>query len=240
MAYDSTHGAELWSDDVATGTTQLVKDIDPGPGSSDPHDFVAFEQPALFRRERRHEPPDQPALDLGRHGRDHLAGRLFLARARSGVRPSILRCVGPPRRWARSSCSRSMTASTAPPSGRPTGPPRGPISFRTSTRRASPSSTGRPIFLGSGQASHSGSGQTNGTSAGTSEVKDLSQYGAIRLLRFELGRWRPAATSSTSPRATASGGVDLWASDGTAVGTSLVKDFTAPRARRFGVHTSAT
>src|SRR6202041_2094407 len=30
MAFDSTNGAELWSDDVATGTTQLVKDIAPG------------------------------------------------------------------------------------------------------------------------------------------------------------------------------------------------------------------
>ena len=48
LADDSTHGAELWSDDVSTGTTQLVKDIDPGSASSDPHDFVAFNNQLYF------------------------------------------------------------------------------------------------------------------------------------------------------------------------------------------------
>ena len=45
---------------------------------------------------------------------------------------------------------------------------------------------------------------TDGTAAGTSEVKDLSQYGLLELLRDAIALW-PAAASSTSRPATAAG-----------------------------------
>ena len=47
-ADDGTHGAELWDDSVATGTTQLVDDIDAGPAGSDPHQFVDFNGSLYF------------------------------------------------------------------------------------------------------------------------------------------------------------------------------------------------
>ena len=47
-ADDGIHGAELWSHDTATGTTQLVDDINPGRYGSDPRDFVVWEGQLYF------------------------------------------------------------------------------------------------------------------------------------------------------------------------------------------------
>ena len=106
------------------------------------------------------------------------------------------------------------------------GPPRGPSSCRPSTPLSSPSSTGRSISSEPAGDYPFGLWTTDGTSGGTTEIKDLSQYGANKFPNgLDLGEM--AASGSLLYFTTSDGqdGVDLWASNGTAGGTSLVMDF---------------
>ena len=85
---------------------------------------------------------------------------------------------------------------------------------------------GTAYFLGSDQSSSFGLWETNGTAAGTSEVKDFSQLGSAY---DNSGASNGLVASGNelywARRRDGSGGVDLWASTGTANGTTLVKDF---------------
>src|SRR5262249_56626654 len=47
-ATDGTNGFELWRSDGTAGGTQLVKDINPGPGSSVPFNLTDFGGSLLF------------------------------------------------------------------------------------------------------------------------------------------------------------------------------------------------
>jgi ELWxxDGT repeat protein len=47
-ATDATNGTELWKTDGTTGGTVLVQDIESGPGSSSPNQFVAFQNKIFF------------------------------------------------------------------------------------------------------------------------------------------------------------------------------------------------
>jgi ELWxxDGT repeat protein len=50
-AYDLTHGMELWKSDGTAAGTVLVKDINPGPGSSQPFNLTAVNGVLYFRAE---------------------------------------------------------------------------------------------------------------------------------------------------------------------------------------------
>ena len=90
-ADDGTHGVELWSDDVATGDDADGRGHQPRSGRLRPHRPGRLGRPARLRRQRRHQSADQPALDVGRDGRDHLVGAIVLARlGRERHRPQIL------------------------------------------------------------------------------------------------------------------------------------------------------
>ena len=232
-ADDTTHGAELWSDNVATGTTQLVEDIDPGPDSSDPQDLVDW-RPALFRRQRWHQPPDQPALDVGRHGRDHLPGRL-VSRGSTGQLRLEHRCVGPRSPWVPSSCSRSTTASRHRPVGDGWDRRGDPIPGGRRSRRFAVLN-GTAYFLGSGA----------GIAVRALEDRrhlrrhdrgegPLPVRGDRRLLRSRPGAGGQRLTSSTSPRATAAAAWISGPATARPPARASSRISTAPTARPAGI-----
>ena len=80
---------------------------------------------------------------------------------------------------------------------------RGRSSWPPSIPPTSPCSMAPLIFLGTGGGSPFGLWKTDGTAGGTTEVKDLSQYGAGPGTTVTPGRLAASGASSTSPRATA-------------------------------------
>ena len=211
MASDSTHGAELWSDDVATGTTQLVKDIDPGPGSSDPHEFVAFNNQLYFAANDGASPlvNELWTSDGSGAGTVQVASFTPAMNLGSAEPPDFSSTTTDFATLGSSSCSCSMTASTAPPSGRPTGRPRGPRYSRRSTRRPSRSSTGRPTSSAPTRLPHSDSGRPTGRPRALPKSRTSPSSGPrMATVGHRAGSW-PAAMNSTSGRVTAAA---VWTS----------------------------
>ena len=231
MAYDSTNGAELWSDDVATGTTQLVKDIDPGAASSDPHDFVAFGNQLYFAAHDGTTPQQNelwtsdgsgtgtklvqsfsPGITQGAatafsgsssNGVFIALGSEILLPLDDGIHGTAL--------WATDGTSAGTTLLA----------PVDPLGFV--------GLDGDAYFLAENSASELGLWATDGTSAGTKEFKDLSALGASS---YSYGSSQIATAGGKIFFVTndGRGGDDLWASDGTAGGTVVVNDFAKPSA----------
>ncbi|MGP0064204.1 MAG: putative Ig domain-containing protein [Isosphaeraceae bacterium] len=229
MAYDSTNGAELWSDGVATGTTQLVDDIDPGAGSSSPHDFAEFNNQLYFAANDGTTPlvnelwttdgtsagttlvaSFSPGINQGSGTfnsynsttSDFAAlGSQLLLPLDDGIHGTAL--------WATDGTAAGTTlVSQVDPQG-----------FAVLD--------GTAYFLGTGQGTTFGLWQTNGTTAGTSEVKDLSQYGsATGYYGSSSGQMVASGNEIYFTTSDGSNGVDLWASNGTKSGTKVVKDFS--------------
>jgi ELWxxDGT repeat protein len=224
-ADDGTHGAELWADTVATGTTQLVDDIDPGSAGSAPHDFVDFNNSLYFAAYDGSSPqtnqlwtsngPGQattlvasfsPAVTAGAsqfygfYSTDFgtLGAKIFLP-LNDGVHGTAL--------WVTDGTAGGTTVLAR----------LDPFSFA--------SMGGTEYFLADGTFSSSTLGlwKTDGTVQGTSEVKDLSgltgsySYGANELVASNGKLYFTTSDGSE--------GSDLWVSDGTSGGTLLVKDF---------------
>jgi ELWxxDGT repeat protein len=220
-ADDGTHGDELWSDDVATGMTQMVADIDPGPAGSDPTDLVDWNGQVAFVANDGDTPlTSQVWTSLGTAATTSLlasspgldgsavpmndpyaaTGSLLLLPLDDGIHGTSL--------WA----TDGTAADTQMVS------PVDPSHFGVLD--------GTVYFLGAGPGLPFGLWTTDGTAAGTTEVMDLSQYGPDKL-SYGLDLGEMAASGSLIYFTTSDGndGVDLWASDGTAGGTSLVMDF---------------
>ena len=87
-------------------------------------------------------------------------------------------------------------------------------------------------FLGTRPTSPLGLWKTDGTAAGTTEILDLSQYEGSSSY-FVTPSLVASGGKLYFSTGDGSGGVDLWSSGGTAAGTSVVKDFTAPSGESF-------
>lgn len=234
-AFDSTHGAELWSDNVSTGTTQLAADIDPGPDSSDPQDLVAFGGQLYFSANDGSSPltsqlwtyngttaskvasfsPGQTAgsaSSLSNYAYTTLGQQILLA-LDDGIRGQAL--------WTTNGTAAGTQFLSAVD----------PIGFAVLDNTA--------YFLGTGGGSTFGLWETNGTASGTSEVMSLSQYGRSYSERTNDPEIVVSGTSLYFTTTDGEGGTDLWASNGTAGGTSIVKDF-APATGSSGYYGNQT
>jgi ELWxxDGT repeat protein len=229
MAYDSTNGAELWSDDVATGTTQQVKDIAPGSASSDPHDFVAFNNQLDFAA----NDGATPLVNELWRSDGSTAGTELVASFTPGIDQGS----------ATSSSGSSSTTDFATLGsdlllplddgihGTALWETDGTAAGTTVLSEVDPQSfatlNGTAYFLGTDQASTLGLWETNGTAVGTSEVKDFSAFGSAGGYYGNSSSGLVASGNELYfTTSDGNSGVDLWASNGTANGTSLVKDFT--------------
>jgi ELWxxDGT repeat protein len=226
-AFDTTHGAELWSDNIATGATQLVADIDPGPDSSDPQDLVSFGGQVYFAANDGTSPLTSQLWTSGgtagtttevasfspgatasafsdTNSASHITlGSKLLLPLSDGIRGTSL--------WATDgTASGTQFLSAVDPS-----------EFALLN--------GEAFFLGTGGGTAFGLWETNGTPGGTAEVKDLSAYpGAADL--YAGGGIAASGGNLYFATQDGSGGVDLWVTNGTAGGTRIVKDFSAPAA----------
>ncbi len=230
-ADDSTHGAELWVDDVATGATQLVKDINPGAAGSDPADFVVFNNLLYFSTNDGSAPTTNQlwssdgtaantkkvasfspgvtkgaSVFYGSAGADVVLGSHLLLPLDDGVRGTAL--------WSTDGTAAGTTMLAR----------FDPSSFATLN--------GTAYFLGTANSKF-GLWSTNATAAGTTEVKDLSSQGSSTSY-YGYGNSLVAVGGrlyfSTDD---GNGGTDLWSSDGTPGGTAVVTDFSVPAG---GVH----
>ena len=225
-ADDSTHGAELWSDAVATGTTQLVADIDLGQSGSDPHDLVNWNARLAFAANDGSSPlssqlwtssgtagtttkaasfspgaTGSAVTDTSSSARIVLGSELLLS-LDDGVRGNSL--------WATNGTAAGTQFLAAVY----------PTNFAILN--------GTAYFLGSSAGSPFALWMTNGTASGTTKVMDLSSHGRVGSYFF-FNEEQLAANGGKLYFTTSdgNGGVDLWAGNGTAGGTSVIMDFTA-------------
>ncbi len=223
-ADDGTHGDELWSDDVATGTSQMVDDINPGPGSSDPTDLVDWNGQLAFAANDGSSPltsqlwtssgttATTSLLDSFSPGFDAGAvsavGGLPFAATGSEILLPLDDGIHGTTLWETDGTAAGTQL----------------VSLVDPTQFAV--LDGTAYFLGAGRGLPFGLWTTDGTAAGTTELKDLSQNGADKLTNgLDLGEIVADGSLLYFTSSDGNDGVDLWASDGTAGGTSLVMDF---------------
>jgi ELWxxDGT repeat protein len=224
-AFDTAHGAELWSNDVATGTTQLVTDINLGPDSSDPQDLVDLGGQLYFAANDGSSPLTSQLWTSGGTAGTTTRVATFSPGHTAGAAASLMtgssyitlgsELLLPLNDGIRGT---ALWATDGTASGTQFLAPVNPLDFAPLN--------GSAYFLGSGAGSQFGLWQTNGTAGGTTEVKDLSHYGP--LYGYNGGEMAASGARLFFATSDGSGGVDLWASDGTAGGTSIVKDFAPP------------
>ncbi len=176
-ADDGEHGTELWKTDGTTGGTQLVADLQPGDAfsSSSPRGLINFDGKLYF------------TADDGSHGRE-----LWMTDPSNGntARVTDLNTAGD--------------------------------SFDANTQLVS--FNGSLLFAATaGAAAGSQLWKSNGTTVGTTLLKTI-RSGADGITTFDTQHI--AATASTLYFVADSGstGAELWKTDGTSGGTSLVKD----------------
>ncbi len=221
-ADDGTHGVELWSDDVATGATQMVADINPGPGGSDPTDLVDWNGQLAF---------------AANDGNSPLTSQLWTSGGTAAT-TSLVQSFSPGSDGS-AIILRYSSASTGSELFLPLDDGIHGISLWETDGTAAGTQLvsavdptqfavldGTVYFLGAGRGLPFGLWTTDGTSGGTTEIKDLSQYGANKFSNgLDLGEMAVSGSSLYFTTSDGQDGVDLWASNGTAGGTSLVMDF---------------
>ncbi len=225
-ADDSTHGAELWSDTVATGTTQLVNDINPGQGGSDPHDLVDWNGRLAFAANDGSSPLSSQLWTSGGTAGSTTKAASFSPGATesavTGTSSSSRIVLGSELLLALNDGVRgtSLWATNGTAAGTQFLAAVDPTNFAILN--------GTAYFLGSSAGSPFALWMTNGTASGTTRVMDLSSDGRIGSYFF-FNEEQLAASGGKLYFTTSdgNGGVDLWASNGTAGGTSVIRDFAA-------------
>ena len=225
-ANDGTHGPELWVDSVATGTTQLVMDINPGPAGSDPHDFVDFNNSLYFAAHDNSSPQQNQLWTSDGTSQGTTLVKSFSpavtdgAASFSGSSSSDLGTLGNdlfvPLNDGVLGTALWVTDGTAA----------GTTVLAQVAPQAFASFNGSEYFLANGPSSQSGLWKTDGTATGTSEVKDLPSLSTL----YSFGGNQLAVANGKLFFTTSDGnqGVDLWVSDGSQSGTVIVKDFAKP------------
>ena len=225
-ADDGTHGPELWVDSVATGTTQLVMDINPGSAGSDPHDFVDFNNSLYFTAHDNSSPQENQLWMSNGTSQGTTLVQSFSpavtdgAASFSGSSTTDFGTLGKdlfvPLNDGVLGTALWVTDGTAA----------GTTMLAQVDPQAFASFNGSEYFLVNGPSSQSGLWKTDGTATGTTEVKDLPISGDSYLSganQLAVANGKLFFTTSDGNQ-----GVDLWVSDGSQSGTVIVKDFAKP------------
>lgn len=223
-AWDEANGTELWSLDRISGVYALVKDINPGPASSSPHDLIDLNGRLLF------------AADDGSYG-DELWSSDGTASGTWRVKdtvPGAARLVGLTNASGTLFFMVQLTPEVpdtyligAPESWelwKSDGTPTGTVLVRADFPGFNPTkllSIGGTVFFTAWTADYGIElWNSDGTEAGTLLVKDISP-GADSSYPYELTNVNGTVFFSATDSAH---GIELWRSDGTEAGTALVKD----------------
>ena len=225
-ADDSTHGAELWSDAVGTGTTQLVADINPGPSGSDPHDLVDWNGRLAFAANDGSSPLSSQLWTSGGTAGTTTKAASFSPGATesavTGTSASSRIVLGSELLLSLDDGVRgnSLWATNGTAAGSQFLVAVDPTNFAILN--------GTAYFLDPAAGSPFALWMTNGTASGTTKVMDLSAEGRVGSYFF-FNEEQLAASGGKLYFTTSdgNGGVDLWAGDGTAGGTSVIHDFAA-------------
>ena len=214
---------ELWEDELASGQTQPVADIDPGPGGSDPIDLVDWQGGLYFAAN-----DGTNSLDSQLWSTDVGTGTTSLVQTfDSGITgdaiPTISELVygelGTELLVSLNDGIRGTSLWETDGSGAGTQflSPVDPTSIAVFD--------GTAYFLGTGGGSSYGLWKTNGTAVGTTEVMDLSSYGQAPEDYDPQGDLVTSGSHLFFITGDSKGGVDVWSSDGTSQGTGVVRDF---------------
>lgn len=230
-ADDGTHGDELWSDNAATGTTQLVDDINPGAAGSDPTQLTTWNNQVYF---------------AANDGTSPLTSQLWTAGGT--VSGAAKAWSGSPGLTGDSADSASTRTSVVVGSelllplndgvrGTALWETNGTAAGTQYLAQVDPIGMtlfdGEAYFLGTSAGGTVGLWKSNGTAAGTTEVEDLSSASGVGGAYADQG---PIVSGNNIYFTTSDGdgGDDLWVSNGTASGTSVVNDFAAVSSGGYG------
>ena len=220
-ADDGTHGSELWATDGTTAGTALVRDVRSGVAGSAPAELVSAGGRLLF------------TADDGVHGRelwacDGTAAGTFLVAdlqtAANGHGPLALTAVGDGAYFVLDDAvhgaelwrSDGTTLGTGPVADVNPGPDGSDASDLTDVAgalwfTADDGTHGRELW------------RSDGTAAGTTMVKDIVP-GLASGIRYTPAWIRPVGSTVFFAADDGAHGTELWRSDGTSTGTSMVAD----------------
>jgi ELWxxDGT repeat protein len=236
QANDGMHGAELWSSDGTGPGTSLVRDINPGSGSSDVFHLTAVGDRVFFRAFRPSTGTEVWISDGTAPGTELVkdvhpgpgfsnpgnfvafAGRLFFTAFDPATGGELWRSDGTP---AGTTLLRDINADTLGAS----------LTELTGV--------GDVLFFHADDTAHGEElWRSDGTPAGTSLVKDIvpGPFGALADLVCGADCRHMADVDGLLlfTAFTPGGGIELWRSDGTDAGTSLVTDIDPSGSSRPG------
>lgn len=221
---DRRHGDELWVTDGTRAGTRLLKDINPGDGSSSPHGFTLYDGRMYFYANDYSTPNGGPSLGIELWATDGTAGGTTLVKdiSRGSSNPKSFTVVGD-RLWFSVTdnsgnsgiwSTNGTTEGTVPIKTEGTG------SFSASNFVELPD--GKVVFRGYDDVHGAEPWVSDGTAAGTRLLKDVrpgkpSSFGEQLQ---PLGDVAVFGASETSQY----GNYELWVTDGTTSGTRLLKE----------------
>ncbi len=215
---DAAHGTELWSLS-ATQPPALVDDIDPGSGSSAPHDLVNFNGEIAFAAHDGTTPQVNQLWETSG----------AVTQAVASFSPAVT-----PGSYVPESEDTATTIGSevifiagdgvdGPAVWATDGTTGGTTLLADVETTSFVAFQGAIYFIGSSPSSNPALWETNGTVQGTSLIKALPAEGAGSSYEYD-GNLTAADGELFFTTNDGKGGQDLWVSDGSAMGTTVVKD----------------